>query len=76
MSIITLVPSYGRDYKNQEEVQKAWDDGKDFIIYQWDHKYDGKPINKEGAEVEGGTFSVRFKNKTKKALILCARKVG
>ena len=74
MSIITLVPSYGRDYSSQKEVQTAWDSGNDFTVYQIGNRYDGCQINKEDAEVEGGSFSIRYKSKTKKALILCAKK--
>jgi hypothetical protein len=29
---INLIPAYGRDYKSQAEVQKAWDEDKDFIV--------------------------------------------
>ena len=74
MSVITLVPSYGRDYKTQKEVQTAWDENKDFTIYQIGNRYDGSQINKEDAGVQGGSFSIRFKSKTKKLLILCAKK--
>lgn len=75
MRVITLVPSYGRDYSSKKEVQTAWDDNKDFTIYQIGHPYDGSQINKEDAEIQGGEFSIRYKKKTKKLLILCDRKV-
>ena len=29
---LTVVPTYGRDYKSKKEVQKAWDDDQDFEI--------------------------------------------
>lgn len=74
MSIVTLVPSYGRDYTSHKEVQTAWDNGKDFTIYQIFHPYDGKKINKKDAEFQGGTFSVRFSSKTKQHIIVCAKK--
>jgi hypothetical protein len=31
---MTLLPAYGRDYKNAKEARNAWKDGKDFIIAQ------------------------------------------
>lgn len=74
MSVITLVPSYGRDYKTQKEVQTAWDENKDFTVYQIGNRYDGSQINKEDAGVQGGSFSIRYKKKTRKHLILCAKK--
>jgi len=61
---ITLVPSYGRDYKNGKEVQAAWDAGKDFTIQSFGHPDDGRQINKQDAEREGGTFNIRYKKLT------------
>jgi hypothetical protein len=45
MKTITLVPAYGRDYKNQKEVKEAFKNGKDFIIQDISNRYDGKPAN-------------------------------
>ncbi len=61
---ITLVPSYGRDYKSGKEVQEAWDAGKDFTINSIGHPDDGRQINKQDAEREGGTFNIRYKKLT------------
>lgn len=61
---LTLVPSYGRDYKNGKEVQAAWDAGKDFTIQAMNHPDDGRQINKQDAEREGGTFNIRYKKLT------------
>lgn len=47
MSVINLVPAYGRDYKSKAEVQKDLDAGKDFTIADISHRFDGKPGNKE-----------------------------
>ena len=41
----TLVPAYGRDYKNVKDVKTDWNDKKDFLIADFFDKYDGKPIN-------------------------------
>lgn len=58
---LTLIPAYGRDFKNGKEVQIAWDEGKDFQINDVSHKDDGRYINKADAEREGGTFNIRYK---------------
>jgi len=57
---LTLVPSYGRDYKSKKEVQAAWDAGKDFTINQYGHPDDGRQINKQDAK-PGETLNIRFK---------------
>lgn len=31
--ITTLIPAYGRDYKSKRAVLEAWDEFKDFLIY-------------------------------------------
>lgn len=43
---ITLIPAYGRDYKNKKEVLKDFEENKDFLIADFFHPYDGKPANK------------------------------
>lgn len=58
--ILTLTPSYGRDYKSGKEVQEAWDAGKDFTINQFGHPDDGRQINKQDAK-PGMTLNIRFK---------------
>jgi len=62
MTYITVVPSYGRDYKNGKEVQTAWDEGKDFTIVDFGPE-DGRQINKQDAK-PGMTINVRFKKLT------------
>tara|TARA_R110000803_G_scaffold67128_1_gene128736 strand:- start:715 stop:951 length:237 start_codon:yes stop_codon:yes gene_type:complete len=58
---VTLIPSYGRDYTSKAKVLADWNAGKDFTISQIGHRYDGKYINKEDAEKEGGYFNIRYK---------------
>lgn len=61
MKYVTLVPSYGRDYKSKAAVQADWDAGKDFTINQFGHPYDGKQINKQdAASTPGVTYNIRF----------------
>ena len=44
--MITLVPAYGRDYRNSSDVKKDWNEGKDFIIQDIGCRWDGKYANK------------------------------
>ena len=43
---MNLIPAYGRDYKSKAEVEKDFNDGKDFTIADVSSPYDGKYINK------------------------------
>lgn len=45
---LLIKPAYGRDYKNKQEVEEAWNSNKDFIITSPGIK--GKYINKSDAE--------------------------
>jgi hypothetical protein len=61
MNYVTLVPSYGRDYKSKKAVQADWDAGKDFTINQFGHPDDGRQINKQdAASTPGVTYNVRY----------------
>lgn len=57
-----LTPSYNRTYKSKAAVQADWDAGKDFTINDVTSRWDGKQINKQDAEKEGGTFNIRYNN--------------
>ncbi len=61
---LTLIPAYGRDYKTKKEVLADWEAGKDFIIANAFHPYDGKPMNKEDAE-PGFTYNIRHSGQRK-----------
>lgn len=58
--MITLTPAFGRDYKNVNVIKKDFFDGKDFIINQLGHPYDGKPANKYDLMRETGTVQIRY----------------
>jgi hypothetical protein len=66
---VTLIPAYGRDYKTKKAVLADWKAGKDFIIYSYGHRYDGKYINKEDADRGGETVSIRYAGRTKQLII-------
>ena len=58
--MITLTPAYGRDYKSKKALLADWDAGKDFIINDISHLYDGKPANKQ--DLMGQTIKFRYGN--------------
>ena len=68
---LTVVPSYGADYKSKAEVAKAWAAGKDFTIKDWACPDDGRQINKQDADKlpEGTVINVRFSRLTKIAAL-------
>lgn len=43
---MTLTPAYGRDYKTAKEALADFHAGKDFIIADFGHPYEGKRANK------------------------------
>lgn len=63
MAFLTLVPSYGRDYKSKKEVQADWDANKDFTINDMSSPDDGRQINKQDAR-KGDTLNIRYKQRT------------
>ena len=64
---VTLTPAYGRDYKSGKAVKDDWEAGKDFVINQMGHEYDGKYINKQDASdsTPGVTYNIRYAKLTK-----------
>lgn len=63
MAFLTLVPSYGRDYKSKKDVQTDWDANKDFTINDVMSPDDGRQINKQDAR-KGDTLNIRYKRLT------------
>ena len=72
-SDLTLIPSYGRDYANKNEVLIAWTTQKDFVIQDMSCPYNGQHINVDDAEkfpeLAGTTFRCRYKRRMNIALI-------
>ena len=58
--MLTVTPSYGRDYTTAKAAKHAWNNRQDWIIQQVGHRYDGKPINKADADREGIKVMLRF----------------
>jgi len=59
--VMTLTPAYGRDYKSAKAAKADFHAGKDFIIADFFHPYDGKPCNKE--QLGSGDYPVRIRYK-------------
>ena len=57
---MTVTPAYGRDYKTQKEAKASWASNEDWLIADFFHPYDGKPINKPQADAEGLQITLRF----------------
>jgi hypothetical protein len=56
----TVTPAYGRDYKSKKAALADWNAGKDFIINDISNRWDGKPVNKQGAEEAGLSIMIRY----------------
>ena len=55
---ITVTPAYGRDYKSAKSARADWTAGKDFIIQQFGHPDDQKPM--ASRDVNGEQINIRF----------------
>lgn len=51
MSILKVIPAYGRDYPTSKAVREAWMQGQDFRIADLFHPDDGRYVNRE--QVDG-----------------------
>jgi len=67
MNYITLIPAYGRDYKSVKAIKEDWNAGKDFLIAQYGHPYDGKAANK--SDMKGVVVSIRYSKMRKVTII-------
>ena len=63
---MTVSGAYGRDYKTAKAAKADWDAGKDFIIRDLFHSYEGKPINK--AQAGAQSVVIRFAQDRKATL--------
>jgi hypothetical protein len=61
---ITLIPAYGRDYKSAKAAKLDWQNGKDFIIANIMHPYDGKPMSIRDVD-KGEKIMLRYSRLTK-----------
>lgn len=61
MNYITLKGAYGRTYKNKAEVEKDFNDNKDFMVADMFHS--GRYANK--SDLKGYTCNIRYNNDLK-----------
>lgn len=67
---MTLTPAYGRDYRSKKAVQADLDADLDFIIADFGHRYEGKPVNKSQL-IETGVKQVNVRySKLRKVAVL------
>lgn len=68
--MITLLPAYGRDYRNKAAAQADLDASKDFILSDLTSPWDGKPINRpQLAELGVSTVNVRYAKQRRVAVL-------
>jgi hypothetical protein len=65
--MITLIPAYGRDYKDAKTAKQDYHDGKDFIIADFSHPYDGKPCSIR--DMQNEKVMLRFNRLTKTTVV-------
>jgi len=63
VSMATLTPAYGRDYKSQAEVEADFRAGKDFILNDFMSQWDGKPCSIRDFPA-GTQITLRYKKKS------------
>lgn len=61
--MLTLIPSYGRDYKSAKEVERDFRDGKDFTIATATSQWVGKQCSIQ--DLSGETVTLRYAKLTK-----------
>ena len=69
MRQITLIPSYGRDYKNQRAVKLDFDSGKDFTIADLFSGSDGRQANKQDLSRDFDQVMIRYSRLTKIVIV-------
>jgi len=63
----TLIPAYGRDYKSALAVKTDFHAGKDFLVADFSHQYDGKPMSIN--DCSPGAVNIRYSKLTKICVI-------
>ena len=70
MSYIGVIPAYGRDYKSKKALVEDWNEGKDFIVYDFASPHSGIYINVQDAKrVAPVTIHARYNNNRHVAVI-------
>ncbi len=61
--MLTLIPSYGRDFTSAKAVKLAWSEGKDFTICCMMSRDDGRQINKADFDLDQNLRGVMIRYK-------------
>lgn len=72
---LTLVPSYGRDYKTAEAVLKDWVGGKDFTIADISSPWNGKQCSTRDFD-DRTTLKIRYHRKENIVFVRSEKIVG
>jgi len=72
MSIVTLTPAYGRDYKSSQAVKADFESNKDFVFNNIMSPYDGKFCSKSQFS-EGTILHLRY-NQNRDVIVLEVKK--
>ena len=65
--MLILSAAYGRNYKTAKSVKDDFAAEKDFIIRNFGHQYEGKPVNRQ--QLKGQTVQIRFDSDRKQTVI-------
>jgi len=74
MACHRLLPAYSRDYKGKKAILADLADGKDFVIYDYFSRWNGKPMSIQDM-THGDTIVARY-NRCQKQCLLSAKEVS
>lgn len=68
--MLTVVPAYGRDYKNKKDVLPAWESNADFQIADITSQWDGSYVNLGDLRIVAGVNAVKIRYNGLRKLVL------
>tara|TARA_Y100000310_G_C20296865_1_gene629841 strand:- start:22 stop:234 length:213 start_codon:yes stop_codon:yes gene_type:complete len=66
---ITIVPTYGRDYKNKSDLMKDFNNNRDFKVCDMFSQWNNKSVNKNDLKGHYKSVKIRY-NKLQKIIIV------
>ena len=66
---ITIIPTYGRDYKNKSDLMKDFNNNLDFKVCDMMCPWDNKSVNKNDLKGHYKSVKIRY-NKLQKIIIV------
>lgn len=64
---VTLTPAYGRHYDTPGDAARDYEDGKDFILFDLNSQWNGKPADKTQLEAFYGIIDVQLTTSAERA---------